>query len=87
MPIIEIHGKKVHIPDGSNSAKHAVGFLKEHPDDAKAFFEAAHHDHINGVAHFETNRPSGYNGSTDFTIIHTGHDEYALRKKGQHLFD
>jgi hypothetical protein len=85
MPIIDINGKKVHVPGDSRSAEHAVGFLKDHPDDAKAFLEAAHHDHINGIAHFETNRPSGYTGSTEFTIIHTGHDEYELRKKEHHL--
>jgi hypothetical protein len=85
MPIIEIQGKKVHIEEGSNSAEHAVDFLNKHPDDAKAFFEASHHDHVNGVAHFDTNRPAGYNGSTEFTIIHTGHDEYELRKKEHNL--
>jgi hypothetical protein len=87
MPIIEIHGKQVHVPEGSNSAKHAVNFLNEHPNDAKAFFEAAHHDHVNGVAHFDTNRPAGYHGSTDFTIIHNKNDgSYELRKKEHHMF-
>jgi hypothetical protein len=85
MPIVEIHGKQVHIPEGSDSAKHAVQFLTDHPDDAKAFFEAAHHDHVNGITHFETNRPAGYHGSTDFTIIHNGDGKYELRKKEHHL--
>ncbi len=86
MPIVNIHGKQVHIPGDSDSAKHAVRFLEEHPDDAKAFFEAAHHDHVNGVAHFETNRPAGYHGSTDFTIIHDkDKGTYELHKKGYHI--
>jgi hypothetical protein len=85
MPIVDINGKQVHIEEGSNSAKHAVDFLTKHPNDAKAFLEAAHHDHVNGVAHFETNRPAGYNGSTEFTIIHTGNDKYELRKKEHHF--
>jgi hypothetical protein len=85
MPIININGKQVTIPEGSDSAEHAVKFLTEHPDDAKAFLEAAHHNHLTGVTHFETNRPSGYHGSTDFTLIHTGDDKYELRKKEHHL--
>ena len=85
MPIVNIDGKEVHFEEGSDSAKHAVKFLTEHPNDAKAFLEAAHHDHINGVAHFETNRPGGYTGSTNFTLIHTGDGKYELRKKEYHF--
>jgi len=86
MPIVNIDGKQVHYEEDSDSAKHAVNFLMEHPDDAKAFLEAAHHDHINGVTHFETNRPGGYTGSTNFTLIHTRNEKYKLRKKEQHFF-
>jgi hypothetical protein len=86
MPIVNINGKQVTIPEGSDSAQHAVKFLTEHPDDAKAFLEAAHHDHVNGITHFETNRPAGYQGSTEFTLIHTGDDKYELRKKEHNLF-
>ncbi len=85
MPIVNIAGKEVTIPEGSDSAEHAVKFLTEHPDDAKAFLEAAHHNHITGVTHFETNRPPGYLGSTNFTLIHTGDGKYELRKKEHHL--
>jgi len=85
MPIVEIHGKQVHIPEGSDSAKHAVQFLNDHPADAKAFFDETHHDHVNGLAHFETNRPAGYHGSTEFTLIHSGDGKYELRKKEHHL--
>lgn len=86
MPIVEIHGKKVHIPEGSDSALHAVHYLEKNHDNAKAIFEAAHHDHVTNLTHFETNRPGGYHGSTEFTLIHnrdTG--EYELRKKSHHL--
>lgn len=85
MPIVEIHGKQVHVEEGSHSAQHAVDFLTKHPDDAKAFFDEAHHNHETGVAHFSTSRPAGYNGSTDFTLIHTGDGKYELRKKGNHF--
>lgn len=85
MPFIEIQGKKVHIEEGSHSAEHAVEFLTKNHEDAKAFFEAAHHDHVNGVAHFETNRPAGYTGSTEFTLIHNGDGTYNLRKKEHHF--
>lgn len=86
MSLITIGDKQVHIDEGSDSAKHAVNFLSEHPDDAKAFFEAAHHNHVDGVTHFETNRPSGYQGSTNFTLIHNGDGTYNLRKKEYHAF-
>ncbi len=87
MPIIEIHGKKVHIPEGSNSAKHAARYLEKYKENAEDIFEAARHDRVNGVTHFQTHKPAGYHGSTDFTVIHnrsTG--EYELRKRGHHLF-
>ena len=85
MPIVNIQGKQVMVPEGSDSAQHAVKFLNEHPDDAKAFLEMAHHNHVDGIAHFETNRPAGYQGSTDFTLIHSGDGKYELRKKEHHL--
>jgi hypothetical protein len=85
MPIVEIHGKKVHVEEGSHSALHALKYLQHNVDNAKAIFEAAHHDHINGVSHFETNNPAGYHGSTKFTLVHTGNGEYTLRKKEHHL--
>lgn len=83
MPIVKINGKEVHIKEG-HSVDHAVKYLEANPDNAKAFFEDAHHNHTTGVAHFETHRPAGYTGSTKFTIIHTGHDQYALRKEHVH---
>jgi len=86
MPIVNIQGKQVTIPEGSDSAKHAVDYLTKYPDNAKEVFAAAHHDHLNGIAHFETNRPAGYHGSTDFTLIHSGDGKYELRKKEHHLF-
>jgi len=85
MPNVTIQGKQVTIPEDSDSAKHAVKFLTDHPDDAKAFLEAAHHNHTDGVTHFEINRPAGYLGSTNFTLIHTGDGKYELRKKEHHL--
>jgi len=85
MPIVNIAGKQVTIPEGSDSALHAVKFLNDYKDDAKDIFEHAHHDHVNGVAHFETNHPEDYHGSTKFTLIHTGDDKYELRKREHHL--
>lgn len=89
MPIIEIHGKKVHIPEGSESAKHAARYLEKYSENAEDIFQAARHDRINNKTHFETHRPSGYKGSTEFTVVHNrNHDggyEFELRKKGHHL--
>ena len=86
MPIVDIHGKKVHISENSDSAEFAVNYLKEYPDNAEDIFQAARHDRINGVTHFETHRPGGYHGSTEFTLIHDKNDgTYQLRKKGQHF--
>ncbi|OGI72116.1 hypothetical protein A3C60_02520 [Candidatus Nomurabacteria bacterium RIFCSPHIGHO2_02_FULL_37_45] len=87
MPIIEIHGKKVHIDGDSHSAKHAANYLKEYKENAEDIFQAARHDRINGVTHFETHRPAGYHGSTEFTVIHNrDNGEYELRKKTHHIF-
>ena len=85
MPIVNIQGKQVTIPEGSDSALHAVKYLTDYPDNAQEAFAKAHHDHLNGIAHFETNRPAGYHGSTEFTLIHTGDNKYELRKKEHHL--
>ncbi|MDE2399631.1 MAG: hypothetical protein KGL67_01305 [Patescibacteria group bacterium] len=90
MPIIDIHGKKVSIPEGSDSAKHAAHFLEKNPENAKAFFDEAklnvYTGSKTGLTHFTTNKPGGYHGATEFTLIHTGHDQYELRKREHHIF-
>jgi len=82
MPIIEIHGKQVHVEEGSESAKFAAEYLKKTPDNANAFFEMAHHDHTNGVAHFELPH-TGENSalSHHFTLTHNGDGTYGLRTR------
>jgi hypothetical protein len=85
MPLIDIHGHQVHIDEGSDSAKHAVHFLNEHPNDAHAFFDEAKRNLVSGVSHFEINRPAGYMGSTKFTLVHHDDGKYTLRKKEHHL--
>ncbi len=91
MPIIDIHGMKVKIPEGSHSAEFGAEFLKRNPENAKAFFDEAKRNSIegnkDGRMHFKVDhRPVGYHGEDDFTLIHTGHDEYELHKKSHHIF-
>ena len=91
MPIIDIHGKKVHIPEDSHSAKFAADFLARNPENAKAFFDEAKLNSISGNKdgrmHFKIDhRPVGYHGEDDFTLVHVGHDEYKLHKKSHNLF-
>ncbi len=83
MSVVEIQGKKVHIDDGSDSVRHAVKYLEEYPDNAKDIFEAAHHDHVNGVTHFTLPEKPGYHGSHHFTLKHHSNGEYDLYKKDQ----
>jgi len=86
MAILDIHGKKVHIEDEhSDSLKHAVHYLEKNSENAHAFFDEAHRNHVSGVAHFNTTKPSGYQGATKFTLIHNGDGTYTLRKKEHHL--
>ncbi len=75
----------MHVPEDSHSADHAVNYLLKNKENAEAIFERVHHDHVTKLAHFETNKPAGYHGATEFTLIHTGHDEYELRKKQHHF--
>lgn len=89
MPIIEIHGTKFRIPEGSNSAKFAAEYLEKYKENMKDITDAAKHDRINGVTHFQTHKPAGYHGATEFTVVHNkNHDggyEFELRKKGHHF--
>jgi len=85
MPIVDIHGKQVHIDEGSESAKHAVEYLKNHPDNARAYFDEAHRNMTTGIAHFEINRPAGYIGATKFTLMHGEDGKYTLRKHEHHI--
>ncbi len=89
MPIIEIHGKQVHIPGDSDSAKFAAEYLEKYKENAEDIFQAARHDRINGVTHFQTHKPAGYHGATEFTVVHNknheGGYEFELRKKGHHI--
>ncbi|HEV7702048.1 MAG TPA: hypothetical protein VGO63_01215 [Candidatus Paceibacterota bacterium] len=83
MPIIEIHGKQVHIPEGSHSAKEAAHFLGKYKDNAEDIFEAAHHAHggLNGVTHFTLPPKPGYHGAHEFVLRHDSDGTYHLRKK------
>jgi hypothetical protein len=85
MPIIDIHGRKVHIEEDSHSGHVAAEFLAKHPDNAQAFFDETHRDKTNGVAHFEIPHSTEHPDiSHKFTLIHNGDGTYNLRK--QHHF-
>ena len=87
MPIIDIHGKKVHVEDEHHeSLGHAIKWLGEHKSDAENAFEAAHHNHTTGLAHFDTNKPAGYHGTDKFSLLHNSDGTYTLRKKEHHIF-
>ena len=84
MPIIEIEGKKVHVEDGSESAKVAAEYLNKNPDNAKALFDEAHRNHSTGIAHYEIpNMHSDKDlGITHHvTMIHNGDGTYTLQKR------
>ncbi len=85
MPIVEIHGYKVSIPEGSHSANHAVEYLKKYKDNFEDYREAAHHAHggQNGVTHFTLPPKVGYKGAHDFVLRHDPDGTYHLRKKDQ----
>ncbi len=82
MPIIDINGKKVHVSDDDHSAHVAAEYLKKNQDNAKAFFEMAHHDHANGVAHFEIPHSGAHPDiSHHFSIVHQGDGTYSLQRR------
>lgn len=85
MPIVEIHGHKVHIPEGSHSANHAVEYLTKYKDNFEDIREAAHHAHggANGVTHFTLPPKAGYHGAHNFVLRHDSDGTYHLRKKDQ----
>ena len=80
MPIIDIHGQKVHIDEGSNSAKYAADYLGGlDKSEAKNFFETAHNDKY---AHFETpHHESNTNLHHNMTLEHHMDGTYSLRKR------
>ncbi len=87
MPIIEIHGKKVHVDDEhDHSIKHAIHYLEQHPENAHAFFKEAHDNHTTGVAHFDATKPAGYNGHTRFTLVHNSDGTYKMHPHEHHMF-
>ena len=80
MPIIDIHGKKVHVDEGSDSAKYAAEYLEKlDGSEAKSFFETAARDKY---SHFETPHHST---NTDLhhnmTLEHNNDGSYYLRKR------
>lgn len=85
MPIIEIHGKQVHIPEGSESAKNASHYLNENPDNAEDFFEEAYRDRGNGgngVTHFTLPSLHQYRlGAHHMVLRYNSDGTYELRKK------
>jgi hypothetical protein len=82
MSTINIDGKTVHVQEDSDSAKVAAEFLTKNPDNAKAFFDEAHRDHINNMAHFELPHTGDHPDiSHHFTLIHNGDGTYNLRKR------
>ncbi|HEV7424407.1 MAG TPA: hypothetical protein VGO21_04430 [Candidatus Paceibacterota bacterium] len=82
MSILKINGKDVHVDDNDFSAQHAAKYLEKNSDNARNFFDAAHHDHTTNSAHFEIPHAAGYNGSHHFTVIHNTNDgTYTLRRR------
>lgn len=91
MPTVEVHGMQIHIPHDhvGQSTTHALHFLEKNKGTSRALFHDAREESTTrsktGVIHFETNKPAGYKGATDFTLVHTGHHQYELRKRKFHL--
>lgn len=85
MPIIDLLGKKVHIEEGSHSARVAAEYLEKNHDNAKALFDEAHKNSFaGGVAHYEI---PNMHSSKDLgithhiTMIHNGDGSYTLQKR------
>jgi hypothetical protein len=82
MQTINIHGKTVKIDEDSHSSEIAAQYLSKNPNEARAFFDEAHRDHVNGVAHFELPHTTEHiNTGHHFTLIHNGDGTYNLRKR------
>ena len=84
MPIVTIDGKQVHVEEGSESAKVAAEYLTKNPDNAKALFEEAHHNHVTGVAHYQIpnmHRSEDSAITHHITMIHNGDGTYTLQKR------
>ncbi len=85
MPIVDIHGKKVHIKEGSQSAHHAVEYLKKLDEsEAHNYFHMAS---TNKYSHFETPRHADTIKAGiehDMTLEHQNDGTYLLRKRTQH---
>jgi hypothetical protein len=84
MPIVEIDGKKVHVEEGSESAKVAAEYLSKNPDNARALFDEAHRNHSTGIAHWEL--PNMHSDKDlgiahHVTMIHNGDGTYTLQKR------
>ena len=83
MPIIEIHGKEVHIPEGSQSAKYAAEYLKGlDKGEAHNFFRTAEEKKY---SHFETPRHENIKDlHHNMTLEHRSGGGFELRKRTEH---
>ena len=80
MPIVEIHGQKVHIDSDSHSAKYAADYLdKLDKGEADNFFEKARNDNY---SHFETPKhETNKDLHHNMTLEHGDDGVYYLRKR------
>ncbi len=86
MEELDVHGKKVKIKEGSDSAKYGVEYLnKLSKEEADVFFEASKRDLLNGICHLETPHDGNHlNVTHDLTLIHHSDGTYELRKRTGH---
>lgn len=86
MPIIDIHGKKVHIDDDAHSAHFAAKYLIENPENAKAIFDEANKAYRNNEAGANWVVPKAHTNE-DLGVVHhstlTEHSDgtYSLKKR------
>jgi len=83
METIDIHGEKVKIEHGSESAKYGTEYLNElSKDEAEVFFDAAKRNTTSNSSHFETPHNGEHNNiSHHLTLVHNDDGTYTLRKR------
>ncbi len=89
MPIIDIHGHKVHVDHDSHSANFAAEYFKKNPDNARAIFAEAKINSLrNGTgAHYEV--PKSHTTEDrgvihHVSVIHNSDGTYTLQKRHSH---
>ena len=86
MPTIDIHGKQVHVEEGSQSAHFAAEYLKNNPENAEAFFDEAHLHYKagGGFTHFVVPKTNSYKDVGvvhHMSLLHNLDGSYTLKKR------